>query len=196
MSTYKDLKVGETYIMPKKVYEPDMYNKRNDPLEGKEFILKLKPRATQIAKSDEELQDMLEHYQNISDTPMLILDYINGPKDQMVTLYHFETQDDMIDGTEKVKFQPGADRKTFISFIETSKNPLPQLPENVAYKIGSYLSGKKGTLKNQLRQIKPTKANPGAGNGSGAAQGGKRHKKRQTRRKSLKRSGIQKRKKN
>ena len=107
MVKYKNLVLGKKYIMP----EPGQLVP--EILPGKVFDLKEKPIALEITPEDEWPENYrsgnnprnLNANNGVVDIPYIVVDYEDGPKNQMVPLYAFETLDNLLNGTDTTNFK-------------------------------------------------------------------------------------------
>ena len=82
-------------------------------LPGKIFDLKEKPIALEITPENQWPENYRKtnnpknwnHNDGIVDIPYIVVDYEDGPKNQMVPLYAFETLDNLLEGTDVTDFQ-------------------------------------------------------------------------------------------
>lgn len=107
MVKYKNLVPGKKYIMP----EPEQLVP--EILPGKVFDLKEKPIALEVTPEDQWPENYRKtnnpknwnHNDGIVDIPYIVVDYEDGPKNQMVPIYAFETIDNLLAGTDATNFK-------------------------------------------------------------------------------------------
>jgi hypothetical protein len=186
MVKYKDLVVGQTYIMPEIVYPPmHSFSPYNMVLPGEEFVLMQKPRSAELEPEEFEIALATGEEDQWADAVVLLVLYPNRPdlhtaiQDEYspdgyiaVDMARFETLDALRTNTDTTNFKVSVTNPT----LATTSSQAPGAGDGSGSGNNPSLSSKKKKGSRSLNQTQTSSA---------AAPGGRR---RRTTKKSSKKS--------